>query len=355
MNGGVGKIAVIVPGNTWMFPYLGIYKTLMDNAGLSYDIICWDREKKTEGTAIIYERPLPLTCNMFDKIRGYAAYAKFVERRIETESYDRIVFLTPLVALFLRGFLRSNYAGRFWLDYRDMSWELLVKGYFQSILKSAGGVSVSSPAYFGLMPCEAVLCHNMDISRLGSVLDGDIVTHKRTEGRIVVSNIGYIRHLKCQKEMVDALADVDGIELRFCGDGSDVQALKDYVSEKRIGNVFFSGRYEKSEEAELFARTDFVNIYLPRNMALMSAMSNRFYSALLSGCDMIVNKESVQARYVEDYGLGLCIGDCRGLADKLFEYRNNGIKDRRMELLAELNEDQERFVRAFLTFAGVGQ
>ena len=186
-------VAIIVPGNTWLFPYLGIFKTALERTGMDYEVVCWNREGLEENVAVSYSKPLPLNCSMPAKITGYAAYARYLEKTVSSRKYDKLIFLTPLVALFMRNFLRKHYYKRFWLDYRDMSWELKIKPWFDSLAGMAGGISVSSPAYRDLMPQSSVLCHNLDLDRLERAL-GENSPMKQASDKIVVSNIGYIRY-----------------------------------------------------------------------------------------------------------------------------------------------------------------
>lgn len=345
-------VAIIVPGNTWLFPYLGIFKTALERTGMDYEVVCWNREGLEENVAVSYSKPLPLNCSMPAKIAGYAAYARYLEKTVSSRKYDKLIFLTPLVALFMRNFLRKHYYKRFWLDYRDMSWELKIKPWFDSLAGMAAGISVSSPAYRDLMPQSSVLCHNLDLDRLERAL-GENSPMKQASDKIVVSNIGYIRHFGQQKEIIDALANDNDIEIRFCGDGSSVEDLRAYVQDNGISNVSFSGRYVKDEEARLFEEADFANIYLPETKALLAAMSNRFYQCVLYGCLMIVNEDSVQAEYVKDYGLGLYIRNCEGLAYKLkaFDRSNPEILNSRRCLLKKLSEEQQYFVSELTGFA----
>lgn len=340
------KIAIIVPGNTWLFPYLETFKTVLDEAAVEYEILIWNREGKKEAGVVAYDKPLALDCAMPLKIAGYASYARFLEKILLQKNFSKLIFLTPLVALFMRPFLGKYYRGRFWLDYRDMSWELKIKPYFDGLASMAAYISVSSPAYARLMPKDSVLCHNIDSASLRKVQSDDMVSYPKREAKIIVSNIGYIRHLKQQKELIDALAGDRDIEVRFCGDGQSCSDLKKYVADKGITNVVFSGRYDKSEESGLFSQADFVNIYLPKTKALMSAMSNRFYQCLLCGSYMIVNSESVQAEYVRGYDLGICIDDCTDLAVKLknfnrFDSRHSILRN---NVLSLVRDEQCRFM-----------
>ena len=68
---------------------------------------------------------------------------------------------------------------------------------------------------------------------------------------------------------------------------------------------------------------------------------------------MIVNEDSVQAEYVKDYGLGLCIRNCEGLAYKLkaFDRYNPEILNSRRCLLKKLSEEQQYFVSELTGFA----
>lgn len=65
---------------------------------------------------------------------------------------------------------------------------------------------------------------------------------------------------------------------------------------------------------------DFINILLPDTLSFNTPLSNRFYLSLIYRKPMIVNEESIQAKYVLKYKLGIVIKKGDNIYEKICEY-----------------------------------
>ena len=90
-----------------------------------------------------------------------------------------------------------------------------------------------------------------------------------------------------------------------------------------------------------------MNIYYPRKISHDTALSNRFYNALIFCKPMIVTKNTIQGDLAEKYGVGIAIDNCETLADKLLQYRTQfnveAYMKGRNQLLSEILEQQDEF------------
>ena len=73
------KIALVIPNNIWVSPYLSIYTRMFDNKGVAYDIISWNREgRDEEGIQFQYKEK---SRNLLAVLWSYLKYARFLLSR----------------------------------------------------------------------------------------------------------------------------------------------------------------------------------------------------------------------------------------------------------------------------------
>lgn len=341
---------MIMPGNEWLFPYMANYRLMLGERGAAFDLIYWDKDG-SGGEGIAFAEPMDSRCGAASKLIRYLRFSRFVRRKIVEGGYRRLIFLTPLAAMFMPRFLNKHYRGRCWIDYRDMSFELRLRPLLDRALKAAACVAVSSPSYASVLGLDnPPLFHNINIESLASALHSPLEI-KPFGNPIRIANIGFIRHSACQRRLIDEFGNRSGYELIFAGEGESVDELKEYVRERRFDNVSFTGRYDKRNEYELFREADFIYARQSETRNLSCAMTNRFYGALLAGRPMIASP-GIQAEYVNKYSLGLSVGDDQSLFEAVssYEFKPSEYAKGRMELLRVIQSDMVRVREEFNRF-----
>jgi len=350
------KIALILPNNVWFCPYVAIYTDLLNKTSVDYDIISWNRDGVKEN-AIQYDAPV-LSHNPIILMRGYIGFAKFVRKVVLRNSYDSLIVFSPQSAIFLSSFLKRHFAGRYIFDYRDLSIEqnLIFKLPFRIVLANSYVNVVSSPGFLKWLPrrYSYLLSHNFDINVVRDVVAQPF--RPRTEqGLIDVLTIGGIRDYESNVEIIKGLANADGISLRFVGKGPSAASLKEAVVRMNACNVSFEGYYPKEKEHLYIASCTFMNIFYPRRKSHDTALSNRFYNALIHKKPMIVTSDTIQGDYATSYGVGIALTNCEGLNHVLRNYietlDDNEFQKNCNRLLNDFISDYEKWesvVKAFI-------
>lgn len=314
------KIALVVPNNLWVCPYVSNYSRILDKEGVEYEIISWNRANKEE-RGIQYNKQ-ETTRSLFGVLWSYFKFARFVKKSLLAGKYDKVVVFSPQLAIFLGSFLKRHYRGRYIVDYRDLSIEQkpLFGKLFKSVLRNSYANVISSPGFKNYLPTgiDYVVCHNFNEELVKQALQDKAEPY--TGKNIRVLTIGALRK-DMNIEVIDALGNVDGVELFFVGKGVSSDYLEGYVKEKGYKNIFFTGYYQKEEEAGIIKSNSFINIVYPLIPSHISALSNRFYNSLIYKRPMIVSKNTIQGDYAEQYGVGLVIENCNDLSKQLLEYR----------------------------------
>lgn len=313
------KVALILPGNLWLSPYAKIYTDILDEKGIFYEIISWNRDGKDP----LYKNGFNLKNDStfrFNKLLPYLMYLKFIKKIINENNYNKLIVFGPQLGIFLYPFLLNKYKKKFIFDFRDLSIEQLP--FFKFIFKKMLSISylnvISSEGFLKYLPKnDFIISHNFS----------DICKKKYSsenifkDEKINILTIGSIRNYNSNLEVIKSLSNKENVNLYFVGNGIVSDMLKKFAEENKIENIFFHGFYEKNEEEKFINGANFLNIYMPKIKSHDSLMSNRFYNALIYKRPMIVTNKSIQGDYVEEYKLGLSLDNCNNLYEEIINYK----------------------------------
>lgn len=352
------KIGLIVPANLYFAPYVKIYTKVLDKMSIDYDIINWDRDGIEDSGVISFFHKTSKEDGKLKKLFNYCRFSLFVIKKIKHNKYSKLIVFTPQLSIFLYLFLKKHYKKAFVLDYRDLSIEQKSMFVFNKVLKISGLIVVSSPGFKKYLPSgyDYILSHNFDIDNLLNMESSvkDQISNPFNGNEIIISTIGGIRDYIQNKEIITTFQNDLRFNLNFIGRGPSAESLKTFSKENIIKNVFFVGFYKKEEESKYIFQSDFLNIYYPSIKSHSSALSNRFYNALIYKRPMIVTTHSVQGDYVEKYELGLAIDNCAELKEKIIEYKEkfnyDQLVDKSNILLDEFKNDYYVFEQKIKEF-----
>lgn len=350
----MGKIALVVPNNLWVCPYVSIYTGTFDQIGVEYEVISWNRAGKEE-KGIQFNRE-EKSRKLIGVLWSYYQFAGFVKKKLRKGDFDKVVVFSPQLAIFLANFLKNHYKGNYIIDYRDLSIEQRKPfgALFDKVLRNSYANVVSSPGFLNYLPkgYEYVVSHNFNFENVSNRNNSRI---HRYEGQdIKVLTIGALR-TDMNIEVINALGNKLGFYLNFVGKGISAAYLEDYSKNKKISNVLFAGYYKKEEEPAIYEQNTIVNIVYPLIPSHISALSNRFYNSLIYKRPMIVTRHTIQGDYAEKYDVGLVIDNCDHLADDVNTYLKrldfDAYKKRCDSLLNNFVEENIVFVRMLEKFA----
>lgn len=349
------KVALVLPAEPEMAPYIYYYINVFEEEQVDYDVIAWNRSgnnPKLMKNMVIYDQKSPDTSSKIKKISGYYRFVRFAKKKLEETEYNLIVVHTILPAVLMKSFLKKKYAKRYVLDIRDRgSWFFLWKSRLRSLLTSSGMNVISSPGFKKWLPnASYYLSHNIGLNGVkGMMLNEPIKFGKK----ITILSIGQIRFFEANRYVIDSLANKEKYYLHYAGYGPDSERLKEYCCRYGIFNVHFSGRYLKKDEPQILSACDFINIVFPKTSGTLSAMPNRFYGAAIFRKPVIVSSGSVQAEYVKKYGIGIVLDEAIDLSQQI-ETFISGFDEKQFiqgcdAFLQEVDNDNECFEKQLYT------
>ncbi|MBP1594183.1 MAG: hypothetical protein H6Q12_1201 [Bacteroidetes bacterium] len=317
------KVAIVIPSDINSAPYLQYYADVLKRKEIPYHFISWNRKGSNDSLQcennIVYTLESAETMPLYRKYIDYLRFSVFVRKELESGNYEFVIVHTIQASLFLGKYLKKHFNNRYIIDIRDYSKLLTIyKNRFHQYLKCSALNCVSSPGFLSWLPgdTEFIVSHNLRSDSVCS--DYKYVPFDKNNIRILT--IGQLRDYSTNSRIIDAFGDKSAVLLLFAGNGNAKESLEELVLQRKYRNVLFTGRYKKEEENGIVKEADFINILLPTGVHDVNIMSNRFYLAVIHRKPMIVNKESIQARYVEKYRLGVVVKEQDNISEKLMQY-----------------------------------
>lgn len=313
------KIALIVPGNLWFSPYVTIYTNALDKLGVNYEVISWNRDGSDKPYGIQYTSAKQPNGTL-GKLKEYLLYISFIKRTIKKYNFDKLIVFSSQLSILIHPILKNRYKNNYILDYRDLSIEQkrYLMPIFEAVLNNSFANIISSPGFTKYLPkkYKYIISHNFDIDLVQQTINAPIKTTEDYK-YINILTIGGIRDYQSNIEVVSALANKPLYNMYFVGKGKAAPLIKKYVNNNKIHNVYFEGYYPKDKEGEYINKCSFINIFYPKIKTHATAISNRFYNALIYKKPMIVTSDSTQGDYVEKYNLGIAVQDCNNLGQNI--------------------------------------
>lgn len=266
-------------------------------------LLVWDRLGIVEAADYTYsDVKLGHSRNLFDYIKFFL-WLRNLLRRI---TFDKVIIFGIPLLYFRIFFLNKKQSKITWCDIRDhhrLASISLLSGlwYFPEY------ISISSRGYLGWIPDRGnvVVDHNIPA---GLCFDIDLKFDlPKFDGQIILSYIGAITDFEACRTVIDKLAGVNNIFLRFDGEGIASESLKKHVEVKNITNVAFSGAYSLDGELSLYLSAIFVNMLFDSSVNRDTCLTNRLYFSVLTCRPVVVYSGSYMAGIVYEYNLGVTV------------------------------------------------
>jgi hypothetical protein len=341
------KLALIVPGDLELQPYVFYYTSVLDRNSINYEYIQWCRDMTNKDffnnkKVVSLGNKSSIKKNNILKIIDYYTFSREVINYIKKNKFDFLVVFTIPNALFLKRFLMRQYRSRFIFDIRDYSlMNIFFKKSIEAVITNSLFTTVSSTGFLKWLPknYSYTLSHNIAKSSLIFSCDDDIILNCDP---LKLLTIGRIRDYEVNKNIIKILAEKTNMQLIIVGVGHVKDKLERYFFSK-FNNVIFGGFYNKNEELQIVKAANMINLIMPNNTLSCTLMSNRFYSGINYRRPLIVNENSHHANYVHKYNLGIVLKSYKNMYTDIIKYTKSFdqkiFKKGCDDLIAEINND----------------
>lgn len=317
------KVLLISLNNLYATPYLHSY--IFEKEHIEYHLFYWNRDNIEEEYSKIRLIPLNLQesktkSKFLNKIKTVINYMKFsrnLKRHLKTNNYDKIIFLNNVPAVLISRTLIKKHAYKYIIDIRDFTLENIKMFYKiqNKVINKSNFTVISSDAYKEFLPSS----EKYFISHNYTSLENYIDNFEKNKGKIVISNIGYIRFMEQNRKLLKEFANDDRFEIRFIGKGS--MQLQDFIDENKIKNVILLDRFDPSETVKHFSEANIINnVYGNDNKYLDFALSNKLYYAAQLKKPILVSERTYMEKISKKYNFGISYKtETNNVADFVYE------------------------------------
>lgn len=320
------KVAILLCANLSRAQYLQKYLSLLDKYGYDYDVVYWNRTLKNEeisckGTYISYNVYMDSYKRFYKKIFDYLGFAKFANKVIERNNYDKLIILTTPMAVTILWKCFGKFRRKYLFDFRDLTKEYI--GIYRYIVnKIAQNSNLFVISSLGYLPYfknlkSTQICHNTLPN----------VRFKKKVGLnynlpIRISYWGAIRQIEYNKSVCDMFGNDTRFNFCFFGDGA-YKELKRYCKEKNYKNIYFTGRYELSEIEGFAQNTDILFNAYERDFVTTPSLAVKVYDSLEYRLPMLVSKGTYMEKYLKDMSYVCSINIEKKYTDIIYKWYKN--------------------------------
>lgn len=341
------KVGIVSTCNLKYAPYIKLYTTVLDKAGIKYDLIIWDKYDLNEQVAYSYHGKK----NDGDKIKSffqYIGFGRFLDKILYENRYERLIVCNPAPLLFIRKKTLEIYKERFIWDIRDDS---PIRKYFyrkfKKIRSNAAMVVTSSRRYDQWIGEPTVLSHNAEKRMILNSLD--YMPHRKNCGRVRIINAGKMIEESENIEVLKRMGNDSRYEFIYYGrEVPGKVKLMDFCRENNIENVTFLGTYNKGEIIDIYRNQgDLINILRANTTINRDALPNKLYEAVIAGVPLVVfEHNTVISDYAKKYYLGIVLRDeseLGSLVSMLDDFDFERYADGRKKFLEQIVNDIDLF------------
>lgn len=304
------KICIIGHTERNYLPFMERYIEFFEKNGIEHDIICWQREQDAlpakENEYRYCEEPKE---GIFNKFMSYMRFRKYVIKLLNKNKYDKVVVLTTVPCIALKGYLLKHFNNRYIFDFRDYSFEKFspYKRLVDKLIDHSEFTTISSKGFMDFLDdnSKIIMNHNFNFTEF---LNSTEEVELKTKSIINIGFVGGVRYYDENAALINQLKNTFKYQLWYIGQPIKSCDLEGYCKENEISNVSFIGKYDNKQKPELYKNIDIINsIYGDDSLEVTTALPNRLYEGCIFKKPIISSKGTYLGEVIDKYKLGMVV------------------------------------------------
>ena len=303
------KVAIITYDEYINIPYINKYEKLLKRNEITYDVILWKRSGnggECHDNHYIFRGKNHRS--KFAKIIPFLQWRKFALEILRSGQYDKLIVLTTMPGVLIFDFLLKHYAGSYFLDIRDFTYEnfWVYKKIVSLLVTKSKITSISSKAFMEFLPNSPNIVVTHNISNHNATMEH--APRLNDVSPIIIGFVGGIRYYQENCDLLIQLKNKPHFHLRYVGKVHPGCDLRDFCIKHEIYNVSFLPSYENTQKPQIYRKIDLINaIYGNKTKEVALALPNKLYDCILFKKPIIVSNNTYLAEIVRQYHLGLAV------------------------------------------------
>lgn len=329
-------VGIVCFWDRYATPYLTKYENLLQEQGVDYEVIFWNRLTEPAETTITQEEGekyvyINQYCKMgLKKITSFLLWRLKVIKVLKSKKYSHLILLSTMPAVLTMDYILKNYQNNYIFDIRDYTLEanFIFRKLVMRVIRHSCLTPISSRGYLTwLEPSEKIMVnHNITIGE-----SHEFEAPSFSDGKIRFSFVGNIRLDTQTRAMLILLGKSERIEQHYYGRILPNCDIEEIIKNEGLTNVYLHGPFIKEDKLKIYQDTDMINtVYVnaehEKDIPLgdSTPLPNRLYDALVFYRPLITSKGTYLAKLSDKYHLGVNInGFDSNIESQILDYVNN--------------------------------
>ncbi len=318
------RIGIVFSNELNVCPYVEKYTKILEEKNIEYDYILWDRsnvKKDYPKNYIVYSEYSDLYIKKYKKMGSFIRFAKYLNKMIQDNNYDRLIVLTSIPAIICYKLLTGEYKNKFIFDFRDLSFEKnhIFKHMLKRIIYNSYFTCISSPGFKEVLPkYNYIIAHNFQYK----YLKNNNLENDKKNPIIRLLHIGITRGERYNKKLADIFGNDNRFEVYIIGDGNDTESFKEYI--QNFKNINVHGRYNNLEKEKYINNADMLLYYYPCSFNNNRALANKYYDGIIFRKPLVGNENTYSGKRIISKKLGISLSlEDEQFSNKLYDYYCN--------------------------------
>ncbi len=313
-------------------PYLLKYEQMLQQAGLPYEIIFWERDGRSSKPSFRqdgHDVYIDFKCKKGSrKLFSFITWTKHISRYIRAKEYSHLILLSTVPAVLLSPFVIHYYTGKYIFDIRDYTLEKysLFRKLVMKLVNNSCLTPISSKGFMKWLDESPRIIpnHNITICEKDGLSAPDFCKNKPLR----FSFVGNVRLDTQTAAMLRTLGHSTKIEQHYYGRVLSVCNIEEIIKEDHLTNVTLHGPFNLEEKEAIYRDTDLINtVYANAEreedipLGDSTPLPNRLYDALIFYRPLVTSRGTYLAELSDEYHLGVNVnGFDRKLEEKIINY-----------------------------------
>lgn len=305
-------------------PYLEKYERALEEKGLDYEIIFWNRTGVKSEQLGVKELEIVYKCrmNLVFKVIDFISWRRRILVLLKRKKYAFLIILTTYPAVLLSGYIKRNYKNKYIFDIRDYSMEsnILFKYIVSTLIEKSFFTTISSKGYLRWLKPSNKIIPNHNITYYQDTYEKKI--NLKSSEKIKFTFVGNIRLDKQTEVVLCNLKNSKKYVSGFVGRILPTCNILNICCENSIENVYFEGQFTNKDKPGIYRNIDMINAIYANDHARLAdstPLPNRVYDAAVFKCPIVASKGTYLAELIDEYSLGFSVNGFDKDIEKQFD------------------------------------
>lgn len=343
-------IGIVCFWDRYATPYLEKYEQMLQQAGLEYEVLFWNREAehprpsfRQQGREVYLDYP----CRSGKaKFISFLVWAKQIKNYVKRKNFSHLILLSTVPAVLLMPMLMRAYKDKYIFDIRDYTLEkyTFFRKLVMKLIKHSCLTPISSKGFLKWLDESPKIIpnHNITVSE-----DNGFTAPDFTKSRpIRFSFVGNVRLDTQTEAMLKTLGHSKRVEQHYYGRVLSVCNIGEIIKAENLANVKLHGPFNVKDKEAIYQNTDLINtVYANAKneedipLGDSTPLPNRLYDAILFYRPLVTSRGTYLAELSEEYHLGVNVnGFDEHIEEEIVAYTEHFDKQEFMKGCDELRE-----------------